>query len=413
MDSKNGSKIRIVEHLLSFAVHQSGEGVTGKHYRERRDGERISSWEVETEILHRIIRTLNNIYQRDNSLSSLVLDDMAYPYLEQSLSLLNPWMINLDSDPSDGIDNLSKEQIDSLLYKLFLTEQNMAAIATNGRQFDLAEKHLQRCLAYSRRYGLEGENNITMIYTALRTYCILWEEQGNLSDAVIFAEECYNLVVEGYDPVHPQVQEAAGLLIHILIKKDDLFDAERYTQVTYGNLRDKKNGINQESEMLAMESYKLANVIFERKGDFLKAEELVRESLQIRSRIFDSNYQSVGRSWSLLTGILKAQGKLGDETRGFYERYLTISFRNEGPDGLNTAIANYNYGDFSIAVFNQLACEQTTIDLKQPPLLLAKSYYEESHRIFSKINGPTHPNTVKAASRLAVDSNKLSRFSLP
>jgi hypothetical protein len=62
--------------------------------------------------------------------------------------------------------------------------------------------------------------------------------QCNYSDAVIFAEEAYNLVVEAYDPVHPQVQEAAGILITILISKGDLFDAERYAQVTYSNLRE-------------------------------------------------------------------------------------------------------------------------------------------------------------------------------
>jgi hypothetical protein len=72
----------------------------------------------------------------------------------------------------------------------------------------------------------------------------LRQQQDNLSDAVAFAEECYNLVVEAPDPAHPQVQEAAGLLIHVLIEKDNLYDAERYAQVTYGNLRDKKNGID-------------------------------------------------------------------------------------------------------------------------------------------------------------------------
>jgi hypothetical protein len=96
-------------------------------------------------------------------------------------------------------------------------------------QFDLAEGHCQRCLAYTRRHGLEGEEKkITMVYEALSIYCSLREGQGNYSDAVTFAEECYNLVVEAYDPVHPQVQEAAGVLISILISKGDLFDAERY-----------------------------------------------------------------------------------------------------------------------------------------------------------------------------------------
>jgi hypothetical protein len=88
---------------------------------------------------------------------------------------------------------------------LHRTEQNMATIAMDRRQSDLTEGHCKRCLAFLRRYGSEGEKKTTMIFTALRTYCILREEQSNLLDAVTFAKECYNLVVEVYDPVHPQV----------------------------------------------------------------------------------------------------------------------------------------------------------------------------------------------------------------
>eukprot|EP00596_Hydrurales_sp_CCMP1899_P007835 CAMPEP_0119036330 /NCGR_PEP_ID=MMETSP1177-20130426/3980_1 /TAXON_ID=2985 /ORGANISM="Ochromonas sp, Strain CCMP1899" /LENGTH=44 /DNA_ID= /DNA_START= /DNA_END= /DNA_ORIENTATION= len=44
-----------------------------------------------------------------------------------------------------------------------------------------------------------------MIFTALKTYCSLRDHQCNYSDALFFAEECYNVVVEAYDPVHPQV----------------------------------------------------------------------------------------------------------------------------------------------------------------------------------------------------------------
>jgi hypothetical protein len=77
--------------------------------------------------------------------------------------------------------------------------------------------------------------------------------------------------VEAYDPVHPQVQEAAGVLINILISKGDSFDSERYAQVTYGNIRDKKNGIDQGSESVAIGAYKLADVIYQQDVDFIKA----------------------------------------------------------------------------------------------------------------------------------------------
>jgi hypothetical protein len=43
LKSNKGNDYRVLEHLLSFAEHQFGKKVTGKHYREREDGERISN----------------------------------------------------------------------------------------------------------------------------------------------------------------------------------------------------------------------------------------------------------------------------------------------------------------------------------------------------------------------------------
>jgi hypothetical protein len=65
----------------------------------------------------------------------------------------------------------------------------MARVTENRRQFDVTEGHCQRCLVYSRRYEVEGEKKTTSIFEALKTYCNLQQEQGNLLDAVTFAEE--------------------------------------------------------------------------------------------------------------------------------------------------------------------------------------------------------------------------------
>jgi hypothetical protein len=154
------------------------------------------------------------------------------------------------------------------------------------------------------------------------------------------------------------LQEAAGILINVLITKGDLFDAELYAQVTYGNLRDRQNGIDQESEVVAQGAYNLANVIFRQKGDLLiNAEELARESLRIRTLIYDSNHSTEDVSCDLLARILSTQGKLGDETRGLFERSLAISIRNKGPDGVNAAAGNYSIGQF----YQKLARQQSTV----------------------------------------------------
>jgi hypothetical protein len=108
-----------------------------------------------------------------------------------------------------------------------------------------------------------------------------------------------------------------------------------------------------------------------------------------------------------LAGILTGQGQLGDETRGLFKRFLAISSLNFGPDGSNTAASNSNLGSYNC----QIAKIQTTVDLRQKQLLLAKAYFEESHRICFKIYGPTHTETVDAASQLTDVSSELSRIS--
>jgi ATP/maltotriose-dependent transcriptional regulator MalT len=82
----------------------------------------------------------------------------------------------------------------------------------------------------------------------------LRQKRGDYSGAVTFAEEAYNVAVIAYDPVHPQVQQAAGMLIACLIHNGDLCNAERFAQQTYENLRDRKNGMDQEGEEVAMGS---------------------------------------------------------------------------------------------------------------------------------------------------------------
>jgi hypothetical protein len=267
--------------------------------------------------LRTIYGQLTDLYLQNHSLNTLSRCEMGLPLLERSLSLLIPWLIQLDLDATNRMNT----RMNDILEALFRSKQNMAALTSNSNQFDVAEGHCQRSLAYSRRYGLEGEKKITMTFTALKTYFNLRKRQGDNPDALTLAEEGYQLVEETYRDsphfgVHPQVQEAAGILINILISKGNYYVAESYAQVTYDNLRNKNNGINLENEALATGAYDLADVLFRQNENLIIAEKLARESLRIRSLIIDSNHHSVGRSCNLLAGILKAQDYFGDETRG-------------------------------------------------------------------------------------------------
>jgi hypothetical protein len=195
------------------------------------------------------------------------------------------------------------------------------------------------------------------------------------------------------------------MLISSLTLQGDLFNAERFAEQTYQNLRDIKNGMDQEGEEVAKGAFNLADVILRQNdGDLIKGEKLARESLRIRTRLFISNDDRVGISCALLARILMNQDKYGDETKELLERTLAISVVNEGLDGTNTAAGNVVISQF----YCQLAMTQSITSMKRTKLLLAKSYAEEAIRIETKIHNPTHPNRVGAASVLSNILRELS-----
>jgi hypothetical protein len=195
--------VRVLEHLLLYAEYQFGKQIPGTDYREKRDGVRISNFQVEVVILAGIHQSLANYYSQNNSLSKIFKRDTISHYLQRSLSLLNPWLIRLDSNQ---VGNLINPEMNIVLTHLTTLERNMAMVTLDQRLFVASEGHCQRCLAHSRRLKAGGEKQVIFMFHALQAYCNLRQVQGDLSGAVEFAEECYNLVVEAYDPVHPQVQ---------------------------------------------------------------------------------------------------------------------------------------------------------------------------------------------------------------
>jgi tetratricopeptide (TPR) repeat protein len=393
--SNKGNDGRVLEHLLSYADNQFGQQVEGRDYRERGDGQRIAiDWDVDINIVLKISTRMANFHLSNLSLSPIILDNKMFPHLERSLNILRPWIVIMDSDANNQSTGLDLGHIDHLLKLSYRTEQSMALVAMNRNQFDVAEGHCHRCLANARRLRVEGEDKVTSILEALSTCVNLRQRQSDHLGAVTFAEEAYNVVVETYDPVHPQVQQAAGMLIACLIHNGDLFNAERFAQQTYENLKDRKNGMDQEGEEVANGSYNLANVIYLQNGDLLKAEKLARKASLIRKQCNSSNE---GASCHLLAQILKSQGKFEDETQGLFEHSLAICIRNEGPNGVNTATMSISTGLF----YFKLARRQPTVDIKRKHFLTSISHIEEGFRIRTKIYGPTHPNTVHAASVLS------------
>lgn len=195
--------------------------------------------------------------------------------------------------------------------------------------------------------------------------------QDDFPGAILFAEEAYNLAVVAHDPAHPQVQEAAGVLIEILIEMGDYYNAERYAQVIYSNLRDENNGMNQESAAVAKGAYNLADAIYRQDGDLVKAEGLVRIALRLRTLVYGGDHGYVVESCCLLANILRAQKTLGDETRRMFERSLALTIKDVGPDSLRTACIHFRVGIF----YYQLNILQPTAEFKQAQLFRAKFHH--------------------------------------
>jgi tetratricopeptide (TPR) repeat protein len=249
-------------------------------------------------------------------------------------------------DVASRVDSLSKDQIDLILELLSDTEGSLGTIFTHQSHFDKSQNHHERALSYVRRYNEEGKTKTTLLLKALSRYSQLRTIEGNYEDAVTLAEEAYNCVAIAYNPVHIQVQEAAGILIECLIFKGDLYDAERFAQVTLDSLKDPANKVDQEGEEVAIGHYNLANVMMRQDGDLVKAEGLAREALRIRSQLHGNDHHRTGESIALLANVLRRQDFLGNDVKEFHERSLAIAVKHEGPDGINTAVNNLSLGHF-------------------------------------------------------------------
>jgi tetratricopeptide (TPR) repeat protein len=397
-------KVGVLMHLISYAEHQLGDRVPG-NCRERENGERINNYEVEIEQLIGIYCNLANIYLNDESLGMISSGNLRLPLYEKVLDLLRPWCADLDSNSTGRIDSINKDQINKIFFLSAGTETNTALTKLHLSQFNEVETHCQRSLSYARLYEGTEDEKTDLLVRALKVFYNLRKIERNYDEALIFAEEAYNCVAVAFNPVHPKVQEAASTLIECLIHKGDLSKAELFAQMTLDSLKDSNNGLDQQSEAMAKGYYDLANVINEQRADLVKAENLARESLRIRVLIEGSSYNRlVAATASLLASILMRESKLGSETKELLERVLSISIRNYGLDGANTANAYMCLGLFHC----QLAKVQQTVETRKINLHVSEIKIKEALRIYTVIYGSDDPSTLGILSDLSSTLSMLS-----
>jgi hypothetical protein len=83
LTSNRGNDLRVLDHLLSFADYQFRPPITGRDYRERSDGQRVSNWDVDINILLRISIRMSDFYRTNASPSTMICHNKTYPHLER------------------------------------------------------------------------------------------------------------------------------------------------------------------------------------------------------------------------------------------------------------------------------------------------------------------------------------------
>jgi tetratricopeptide (TPR) repeat protein len=386
---QEAGNVRILEHLLCYAKFQFGQPIADEIHRERVSGESIDNWTVDMMTMIPIYDRLINTHRNNKSLPLIDFDSITLQLNEKMVEILIPWL-DLDMDDTHTCMNY-------ILWWLSQTEGNMSVIYGNRSEFVTAANCCQRALTYAKQYNEEGEKKTTLLFASLSNYINVHGLQSDFEGATKFAEEAYNVVAIAYNPVHPQVQEAASRLIECLSHSRDLRHAETFAQMSLDSLKDPANNVDQEGEEVARGYYDLGNIIHSQGNDNPRAEMLAKESLRIRVQFYGNDHLRVGESIALLANTLIAQGRLDDELRGLYERGLAIMVKHVGLDAINTAVGNLQLGQFHYKVAGIQQSEAMFLER----LRLSEFYYKEAVRIFTKVYGPTHDSTIRATTYLS------------
>jgi tetratricopeptide (TPR) repeat protein len=174
--------------------------------------------------------SLDTVFCQDDV--SIAFDNLTFPYYEKMLELLRPWSTYLDVSNTSQIDSLDEVQINYTLACFTQTEFKMGAIYKRRNDFNLAENNCQRAISYARVYDGKEELKTGLLYAALIGLYEIYGNQGNFDETLILVEEAYNCVAVTYNPVHPEVQDAASSLIECLSIKGDFDHAETFAQLT-------------------------------------------------------------------------------------------------------------------------------------------------------------------------------------
>jgi tetratricopeptide (TPR) repeat protein len=172
-----------------------------------------------------------------------------------------------------------------------------------------------------------GEARTNHIQTCLITKGQTLYRQCKYSEAKIVYEEAYNLIVELFNPGHPEVLKVANYMINTLIQLFEFEDAARYARISY---ECQKGTGNPESLEVADAPESLSSVIYQlilrngpESGDIMEAEKLAKTALHMKERIFGRDHSLLQSALFTLSKVLRQQGK-ENEAKDLLERNLAV-----------------------------------------------------------------------------------------
>jgi tetratricopeptide (TPR) repeat protein len=402
-----GSKrhVRLLKHTATFGEHQFGNRIAGESAYKRDNGDCIKNWDVEICILFGIYGLLEHYV----SISDATMKN-AIPYYEKTLALLKPWEAQIDLSERERIDDLDEEKIDMLLNMLYSTENNLIKGYGQLKNWDKAEHHCKQSIFHAKQMK-GGQMRIRRVFDALSLLGDTYHLCDKLTESKAVREEAYMFVNEVYDPEHPLVLEAASNLIGTLGMTGDHYDAERFARICYQCLT--RPPLDPESYEaakaagnLARASYNLIEANGLGSADIEEAEMLASEAVRIIRALKGPSDVNIPCFLLVLVNIRFKKKDYGEGAKSLLEDYLAHAIRDQGIDGEHTADIHDDLGHFYYQIVDTLSSS----DAKRTHLQQSESHYKEALRIYTKIYGSKHQQSLALASELSLVSIELEQI---
>lgn len=320
--------IEVLECAILYADYQFGPRIDGKSHRIRSNGDHIDSWQSVTMPMCLALLHLSDILLDMHTPSAL---EKALVHAVEARVLIKPQESSMEFG-----------ELDYRCLIFFRIEVSLADICIEMSQLVEAEVHCIELLRFANK--CHSKNNYVYLYEALKRNARLRKAQGRLSEAIALTEEAYISVSDAKGPENAEVQEAAVELIECLMITGQLSRAEAFSRITYENLIDPSNGIDQNSDQVARGMQQLAWICLRITREdkdappslLVEAESLIKNACDVTQQLHGHPTTNLTVCLAIYGDILMQRDASIEEIRCLFERVLRV-YRGAGAVGCSNA----------------------------------------------------------------------------